>query len=134
LLLLALTLVVSAVAEVDAGAGSSSQRTHAGSCAGAVSWTQAGRVLGRVATVRGLVAGTKYAVGSNGSPTFLDIGAAYPSSRRVTAVIWQEDRAKFGRPEARYLGRTICVRGRVHRYAGVPEITVTSPSQIGIAT
>ena len=89
--------------------------------------------MGRVATIRGPVAGTKYAATSNGSPTFLDLGAAYPSQRRVTIVIWNENRVKFGRPEIRYRNRTICVRGRVQRYAGVPDIEVTSPTQIAIA-
>lgn len=126
---LALALVVGVVGEVNAGARSS----QAGSCAGAVNWTQANRVVGRVATIRGRVVGTKYAVASNGSPTFLDIGATYPSARRVTVVIWVENRAKFGTPESRYWRQTICVRGKVHRYAGVPEIEASSPSQIAIA-
>lgn len=128
-----LALVVSIVGGVRANAESASPSIRVRSCAGAVGWQQTGRMIGRVATIRGLVAGTKYAVSSNGSPTFLDIGAAYPSPRRVTVVIWKEDRAKFGTPETRYLRRTICVRGRVHRYAGVAEIEATSASQIAIA-
>ena len=103
------------------------------SCAGAVSWQNARRVVSRVATIRGYVAGTTYARYSNGSPTFLNIGVNYPSSRRVTVVIWQENRSRFGRPESRYLRRTICVRGFVDTYGGVPEIEATSPSQIAIA-
>ena len=103
------------------------------SCAGAVGWQNARRVIGHVATIRGYVAGTRYARYSNGSPTFLNIGVNYPNSRRVTVVIWQENRSRFGRPESRYLRRTICVRGFVDTYAGVPELEATSPSQIAIA-
>jgi hypothetical protein len=103
------------------------------SCSGAASWQQARRAVGRVATIRGYVASTKYASYSNGSPTFLDIGAAYPSASRVSVVIWRENRAKFGRPEVRYLRRTICVRGYVSTYGGVPQIEATSPTQIAIA-
>jgi DNA/RNA endonuclease YhcR with UshA esterase domain len=109
-----------------------SAHAHAASCAGAVSWKNARRVIGRYATIRGRVAGTKYASSSNGSPTFLNIGVDYPSSRRVTVVIWGRNRARFGAPETRYRGRTICARGYVDTYRGVPEIEARSPSQIRV--
>jgi hypothetical protein len=102
------------------------------SCAGALSWQRAGRVVGRVATIVGPVASTKYASWSNGSPTFLNMGVPYPNPRRFTVVIWIENRAAFGRPEVRYRGRTICVRGTVRTYQGVPEIFARSPSQIQV--
>jgi DNA/RNA endonuclease YhcR with UshA esterase domain len=107
-------------------------QTHSVSCAGAVSWRNARSVIGRTATIRGRVAGTKYAASSNGSPTFLNLGVDYPSSRRVTVVIWGRNRARFGAPESRYRGRTICVRGYVDTYRGTPEIEARSPSQIRI--
>jgi DNA/RNA endonuclease YhcR with UshA esterase domain len=78
------------------------------------------------------VAGTKYASSSNGSPTFLNLGVDYPSSRRFTVVIWGRNRSRFGAPERRYRGRTICVRGHVDTYRGIPEIEARSPSQIRI--
>src|SRR3954471_6212622 len=81
------------------------------SCAGAISWRQARSAIGRTATVRGRVAGTHFAASSNGQPTFLNIGVDYPDSRRLTVVIWIQDRARFGRPEIRYRGHTVCVRG-----------------------
>jgi len=107
-------------------------RARAASCAGAVSWQNARRAIGRYATIRGRVAGTKYASSSNGSPTFLNIGADYPSSRRFTVVIWGRNRARFGAPGRRYRGRTICVRGYVETYGGIPEIEARSPAQIRI--
>jgi hypothetical protein len=113
-----------------AGTGNASS---AASCAGAVSWQSARSMVGRIATIRGFVAGTKYAESSNGAPTFLDVGVDYPDSRRFQVVIWREDRSKFGLPESRYLRKTICVHGLVHTYRGVPEIEVRSPSQITIA-
>jgi hypothetical protein len=99
-------------------------------CSGATDWSRAGSRVGHVATIRGRVAGTRYAASSNGSPTFLNLGVDYPDSRRFTVVIWLENRPAFGRPESRYLHRTICVRGLVTRYAGVPEIEARTPSQI----
>lgn len=89
-------------------------------------------MIGRVATVRGPVAGTRYASSSNGSPTFLNVGVDYPSARRFTVVIWGRNRSRFGAPERRYRGRRICVRGLVESYRGIPEIEARSPAQIAI--
>ena len=125
-LLIALTLTLSATASARQQSPSHSSSC----CSGAVSWQTARNLVGRSATVKGRVVGTKFASSSNGSPTFLDIGANYPSAKRVTVVIWIENRGKFGVPEARYKGHTICVHGYVGEYAGAPEIEATAPSQI----
>jgi hypothetical protein len=116
-----------------AGANTHTAARSIASCKGAVSWQSARRYIGHIATIRGPVASTKYAASTNGSPTFLNVGAAYPSPRRVTVVIWIENRGRFGVPEVRYRGRTICVRGYVDEYAGAPEIEATSPTQIAVA-
>jgi hypothetical protein len=102
------------------------------SCSGAVSWQKAGSLIGRIATIQGRVAGTRYAASSNGSPTFLNVGVDYPNPSRFTVLIWVENRVAFGRPEVRYRGRTICVRGLVASYQGVPEIVARSAAQIKI--
>jgi hypothetical protein len=86
--------------------------------------------VGRVATVRGRVAGTHFASGSSGSPTFLNVGADYPNSRRFVVVIWGRDRSKFRSPESTYRGKTICVRGLIRSYQGAAEVFASSPSQI----
>jgi DNA/RNA endonuclease YhcR with UshA esterase domain len=101
-------------------------------CSVAVSWQRASSLVGRVATIRGRVAGTRYAASSNGSPTFLNLGVNYPNPNRFTVLIRIENRAAFGRPEVRCRGRIICVRGRVQNYQGVPEIIARSTSQIRI--
>jgi hypothetical protein len=80
----------------------------------------------------GPVASTHFASTSNGSPTFLNLGVAYPNPRRVQVVIWIENRAAFGQPEARYRRHTICARGSVSMYDGVPEIIARTPRQIQI--
>jgi DNA/RNA endonuclease YhcR with UshA esterase domain len=102
------------------------------SCSGAISWQKASSLVGRVATIQGTIAGTHYATSSNGSPTFLNIGADYPSPSRFTALIWSESRAAFGRPEVRYRGHTVCVHGLVSTYQGVPEVVLRTVSQIKI--
>jgi hypothetical protein len=133
------TALATMVAAVGAAAGDARQDTSAAearsaaSCAGAVSWRNAATVLGRQATIRGPVAGAVFAASSNGSPTFLNLGVDYPNRRRFTVVIWVENRARFGAPERRYRGHTICVRGLVRSYQGLPQIHASSPSQIAIA-
>ena len=102
------------------------------SCRGAVSWERASNLVGRVATIQGTVVGTHYAATSNGSPTFLNLGADYPSPSRLTALIWKENRAAFGRPEVRYRGHAVCVHGLVSSYQGAAEIVLRSTSQIRI--
>jgi len=93
---------------------------RAASCPGAISWQRAASAIGRTATIVGRVAGTRYAASSNGSPTFLNLGVNYPNPRRFTVVIRSEKRSAFGRPESRYRGRIICVRGAVYSYDGPP--------------
>ena len=112
------------------GVGSATSTPSTASCAGAVNWDKASRYVGRVATVRGRVAGTRYVSYSNGAPTFLNIGVDYPSARRFTVVIWGRSRGNFGAPESTYRGRTICVRGLVRSYEGLPQIHASSPNQI----
>jgi len=103
-------------------------------CAGAISWRDAASHVGEEATVQGPVVGTFFAAGSNGQPTFLNLGRDYPDPARVTVLIWGADRAKFpGPPEDLYAGRTICVTGTIETYQGVPEIEASSPGQIAIA-
>ena len=126
LMLVALAAASASVAANRPSVATSSTLT----CRGAIGWQNARSAIGRVATVRGRVAGTRFASTSNGSPTFLNVGVNYPNPRRFTVVIWIENRSAFGRPEVRYNHKNICVRGRVTSYRGVPEIEARSPSQI----
>jgi hypothetical protein len=131
----ALLFVVAAVAAASASSAVQRPSVAASStitCRGAISWQNARSAIGRVATIRGRVAGTRFASSSTGSPTFLNLGVNYPNPRRFTAVIWIENRSAFGRPEVRYRGKTICVRGLVRSYRGVPEIFARSPTQIRV--
>lgn len=125
--------LVLAVAAVAAPSGSTARSEVTATCSGAISWTAAKSAIGRVATVKGPVVDAYYARSSNGSPTFLNLGRRYPSPSRFTVVIWSENRGRFGAPERRYRGRTICVRGRVSSYQGTPEIEAVSPAQIAVA-
>jgi len=97
----------------------------------AISCYEAKNHVGERTAVYGTVVSTKYASESNGKPTFLNMCYAYPDPNRFTVVIWGENRGKFSQPpEDYYLGKTIYVSGLIVLYDGVPEIEVTSPSQI----
>ncbi len=130
----ALLLAVAAIPAISGSSAAQPSSTASSSvtCSGAIGWQKARTAIGRVATIRGPVVGTRFASASNGSPTFLNVGLNYPNPRRFTVVIWIENRSAFGRPEVRYRRKTICVRGLVRSYRGVPEVFARSPSQIRV--
>jgi hypothetical protein len=85
--------------------------------------------IGKLVTVCGFVASTKYAPQSAGAPTFLDFGSAYPNAV-FTALILGDDRSKFGEPEKTLRGKQVCVTGRIRLYAGTAQVIVTQPDQL----
>ena len=101
--------------------------------ADAIEWSKASQHVGETVTLYGPVVGSEYASTSNGKPTFLDIGADYPSKNRLSVTIWDKNRSAFSTaPEKLYKGKTIAVKGKVYLYDGVCNIEVTSPEQITI--
>ena len=98
-----------------------------------IPWDQAKYHIGERATVYGPVASTKWATSSRGQPTFINLGNAYPNTNRFQAIIWVQNRGNFSfAPESYYSGKTISVTGLIVNYEGIPEIEVTSPSQIQV--
>jgi hypothetical protein len=85
--------------------------------------------MGETATVCGVVASTEYEANEQNQPTLLDLGKPYPNAV-FTAVIYGENRAKFGTPENSLRGKRICVTGQIGDYQGKPEIVLTEPSQL----
>src|SRR5581483_7318618 len=85
--------------------------------------------IGQTATVCGKVADTRYLESSQRRPTFLNFDAKYPN-HTFTAVIFGDDRAKFGAPEKDYLEKTICVTGKIEEYNKKPQVVLTSPEQV----
>jgi hypothetical protein len=73
---------------------------------------------------------TKYLESLKGSPTFLNVGAAYPNEL-LMILIWSDTRKQFKKPlEEYYKGAQICVTGRVQMYNQIPEIIIYSSKQI----
>jgi len=85
--------------------------------------------IGEIGTVCGLVVSPKFAMRSKGQLTFLHLDRPYPN-HIFTVVIWGKDRPKFGRPDATFAGKRICVHGLIADYEGRPEMMATDPAQI----
>ena len=102
--------------------------------AGAVTVTPADvmRQVGHTARVCGLVASANYEPDTRARPTFLTmVSPDQPSANRaLTAVIFGDDRAKFGTPEVALQGQRICVTGFVSFFRNRPEMILTRPSQV----
>lgn len=87
--------------------------------------------VGERATVCGKVVSSRYAGGSKGEPTFLNLDEPFPK-QIFTIVIWGHDRRKFGEPEHKYSDKQICATGRITSYRGSPEIVATDVKEIEI--
>ncbi|WP_251198057.1 hypothetical protein [Anaerotardibacter muris] len=122
---------------IRAASGSASNKESVKSSSnvpdGAVEWSKASQYVGKTATFYGKVVDAEYASTSNSSPTFLDLGAAYPDPNRLSVVIWGKNRKNFSSaPENAYKGKTIAVTGEIYRYDGVCNIEISSPKQIEV--
>lgn len=101
--------------------------------AGAIAWSETSQYIGQTKTVCGNIVRTTFAQNTNGQPTYLDMGRAYPDSSRVSIVIWGSSRANFSTPpETLYRNKTICVTGVIKTYQGIPQIEVRTPADIEI--
>lgn len=69
---------------------------------------------------------------SNGTPTLLNAGAAYPNSP-LTVMIGPDARALFKEaPETFYKDKNVCITGKVILYKDKPEIVVYDEKQIAV--
>ena len=94
---------------------------------------EANRHVGQTGMVCGKVEKTRYAENSEGQPTFLHMGGAFPR-HTFSARIPQDQRDKF-RPSPEELeGRDVCVVGMIQRDASRAEIAVRSPGDVKLAT
>jgi hypothetical protein len=87
--------------------------------------------VGETATVCGRVASIHFAEKAKGLPTFMNLDLPYPKQIFVI-VIWGADRLKFGRPEALYRDRNICVTAKITSHRDIREMVINTPSQIRI--
>jgi hypothetical protein len=85
--------------------------------------------IGETATVCGVVASAEYEANAQSQPTLWNLRKPSPNAT-FTAVIYSDNRAKFGTPETSLRGKRICVTGKISDYEGKPEIVLTEPSQL----
>ncbi len=93
----------------------------------------ASRHLGEDGMVCGKVEKTKYAEGTEGQPTFLYMGGAFPR-HTFSARIAGSNRGKFKFPLETLEGKDVCVIGKIQRDAARAEIEVASPAGVKLAT
>ena len=96
--------------------------------AGTLTAEQAAQHAGEIGTVCGVVASAHYAPRVRGQPTFLNLDKPYPHPS-FTALVWGEDRGKFGQPE-QLEGKHVCVTGMIRVYRGAPEIILHEAKQL----
>ncbi|WP_445666155.1 hypothetical protein [Fodinibius sp. AD559] len=86
--------------------------------------------IGTPAKVCGKVVSADFVREIGGNPTFLNFGQPHPN-QLFTAVIWGEDRSKWGTPLGQKFGkRYICVIGTIEMHKGTPQIIVNEREQI----
>ena len=82
--------------------------------------------------VCGKVEKARFAEGSEGQPTFLYMGGAFPR-HTFSARIAGANRDKFSFPLESLEGKTVCVIGKIARDASRAEIEVSSPAGLKLA-
>ena len=93
---------------------------------------QAVRHIGKTAMVCGKVERTRHAQNTEGEPTFLYMGGAFPR-HTFSARIPGELRDRFSPSPEQLEGRDVCVSGDIKRDSSRAEIAVNSVSDIKLA-
>jgi len=93
---------------------------------GVISWQEAPRHYGRMATVEGMVQGVE----DRGTVAFLRFGQGESDLR---LVVFPRSYGLFAQPFPQsYLGKKVRARGRIVIYAGYYEIILEDPSQLEV--
>jgi hypothetical protein len=87
--------------------------------------------VGETATLCGTIASTAYAAQAPMAPTFIDIGKPYPN-QVFSAIIFDNDRPKFGAPASSLRDKSVCVTGEIFLYQGAPKMILRGPSQLSV--
>lgn len=112
-------------------------------CENPIDWSQARKFIGTVVTIKGPLLATTARHDIAGGPIWLDVGGVFPSRERLNVVVWRSNWDKF---DARKLSAeywhtilgdemeyaSICVKGRIDEYRGVPQIELRGIHQLKI--
>ena len=86
--------------------------------------------IGKDATVCGNVDSARYNENSDGQPTFMHFGGAFPR-HKFAVRIDGTDRANFSVVPEQMVGRMVCVAGRIGRAAGDrAEMIIAGPDAL----
>jgi hypothetical protein len=87
-------------------------------------------VVGKGATVCGKVESFRFSANTEGQPTFLHLGGAFPRHTFVVRIDGS-DRPRFDPPPETLVGQMICVTGNVAFAQGnVPEMVIRAPAEL----
>jgi len=88
--------------------------------------------VGDSVTVCGKVAGIRFIKQSKNTPTFMNVGAAYPN-QLLTVVIWGDVRKQYETaPEVLFKDKEVCITGKVELYKEKAQIVVNDKKQLVI--
>lgn len=92
-----------------------------------------GQHVGDSVILTGKVFGGRYFANSEGAPTLLNIGAAYPNQLLTVVIRGAARKELAGAPEKDLLNKEIRVSGKVELYKGKPQVVVYSASQVSVS-
>lgn len=100
-------------------------------CRNPAEWSSAVRYEGQQIALRGPIAGIRYRPELSGKPTWINIGADFPTQNRLVFIVWGRNRSLFEDLISNLrVGQVICALGDVSEYQGVSQIELVSPDQI----
>jgi hypothetical protein len=80
--------------------------------------------IGDSVTVCGKVSGGRFLETAKNTPTFINLGQAFPN-HSLTIVIWSEVRKQFETaPEVLFKDKEVCVTGRIELFREKPQIVL----------
>lgn len=87
--------------------------------------------IGDSVKVKGKIYGVRYLGTAKNTPTFINVGAAYPN-QLLTVVIWGDVRKMLGYApeEKKYAHGVAVVTGKVELYRDKPQIVIKDPKQL----
>lgn len=99
-------------------------------CENPISWEDARQNIGKTFVVVGPLIKVTQPENVRGNPTWIDIGATFPNSHRLTLIIWGNKMAEFPfLKKGQMDGKKVCVVGRIDSYKGIPQIELRHEGQ-----
>jgi endonuclease G, mitochondrial len=99
---------------------------------GKISAAAAKDFIGKEACVCGKVVSTKFVENGKSNPTYINLEKKFPD-QIFTVIVYGNDRFNFSyKPEEYLQGKTICVRGKVGEFKGIPQIIAGKEKQVEI--